>query len=182
MKENVSCECYACIFVLLTRISVQPFIDTYFSPTIHILLIKVKNNMSVKSLCYVNRNSGISSFKSLLNLQFDCKVTLWHDVTLISFPDIILCYVFSAGLMIKLQIRSSMVVVTVVFLTTFYHQEHTTMCLKSVIHRPSSWLASCQLERCFMISNQLGVSQLGTFQLVCNLIVFSSASWEYSSW
>ena len=59
---------------------------------------------------------------------------------------------------------------------------HIVLFILSVIHTPTSWLASRQLARCFMIFNQLGMSQLGTFQLVCNLIVFSTASWEYSSW
>ena len=53
---------------------------------------------------------------------------------------------------------------------------HDVLFIFSVIHRP------CQLARCFMISNQLSVSQLGTFQLVCNLIILSKASWECSRW
>ena len=58
---------------------------------------------------------------------------------------------------------------------------HNALFILSVIHRSTSWLAFCHLARCFTISNQLGVSQQRTFQLVCNLIVFSTATWEYSS-
>ena len=50
---------------------------------------------------------------------------------------------------------------------------HDVLFILSVIHRPTSWLATRQPARCFMIFNQLG-----TFQLVSNLIVFSTApSW-----
>ena len=59
----------------------------------------------------------------------------------------------------------------------FSRARHNVLFILSVIHQPTSWLASRQLTRCFMISNQLGASllvtsycflcsQLGVFQLV----------------